>query len=78
MSLSERFGLFVTFSTPNKDQFLDIAMKIAADRGINVDEDAFAAGIERFAIRRGGRSPRIAKQYVEMLESKLSLGMEVD
>lgn len=78
MSLSERFGLFVTFSSPNKDQFLDIAMKIAADRGINVDEAVFAAGIERFALKRGGRSPRIAKQYVEMLESKLSLGMDIN
>lgn len=78
MSLSERFGLFITFSSPNKDQFLDIALKIAADRGINVDEEAFAAGIERFALKRGGRSPRIAKQYVEMLESKLSLGMDID
>ncbi len=78
MSLSERFGLFITFSAPNKDQFLDIALKIAADRGINVDEETFAAGIERFALKRGGRSPRIAKQYVEMLESKLSLGMNID
>ncbi|MCM1299189.1 MAG: ATP-binding protein [Firmicutes bacterium] len=78
MSLSERFGLFVTFSSPNKDQFLDIAMQIASDKGINVDEEVFAAGIERFALKRGGRSPRIAKQYVEMLESKLSLGMDIN
>lgn len=78
MSLSERFGLFVTFSSPNKDQFLDIALKIAEDRGINVDKDSFELGIERFALKRGGRSPRIAKQYVEMLESRLSLGMDID
>lgn len=75
MSLAERFGLFVTFTAPNKDQFIDIAQKIASDKGINVDPDAFAAGLERFSIRRGGRSPRIAKQYVDMLEAKLSLGL---
>lgn len=77
MSLSERFGLFVTFSAPNKEQFVDIAKQIALDRGINVDGDVFAARIERFALKRGGRSPRIAKQYVDMLEGKLSLGIEV-
>ena len=78
MSLSERFGLFVTFTAPNKEQFLDIAVRIAHDRGINVEEEAFYSGLERFALKRGGRSPRIAKQYVDMLEAKLSLGMEID
>ncbi len=78
MSLSERFGLFVTFSVPNKDQFIDIAKKIAADRGIDTDSEAFEAGIERFALKRGGRSPRIAKQYVDILEGRISLGMETD
>lgn len=77
MSLSERFGLFITFTAPNKEQFVDIARKIARDRGINLDEEVFAAGVERFALKRGGRSPRIAKQYVDMLEGKLTLGMEL-
>lgn len=75
MSLAERFGLFITFTAPNKDQFIDIARKIALDKGINVDFDSFAAGLERFSVRRGGRSPRIARQYVDMLEAKLSLGL---
>lgn len=78
MSLSERFGLFVTFTAPNKEQFVDIARRIAQDRGINLDEEAFAAGVERFALKRGGRSPRIAKQYVDMLEGKLTLGLGVN
>lgn len=78
MSLAERFGLFVTFMVPNKDQFIDIAQKIAADKGLNVDPEVFAAGLERFSIKRGGRSPRIARQYVDMLEAKLSLGLSTD
>lgn len=78
MSLAERFGLFITFTAPNKDQFIDIAQKIALDKGINVDPNTFAAGLERFAIKRGGRSPRIARQYVDMLEAKLSLGLSTD
>lgn len=76
MSLSDRFGLFVTFTSPNKEQFIDIGLKIAKDRGINLDEEEFSAGIERFALKRGGRSPRIAKQYVDILEGRISLGME--
>lgn len=76
MSLSERFGLFVTFTAPNKEQFLDIAVKIAHDRGLEIEDNAFCDGLERFALKRGGRSPRIAKQYVDMFEAKLSLGIE--
>lgn len=75
MSLSDRFGLFITFSSPNKEQFTDIAQKIASDRGIKVDKEKFEAGLERFALKRGGRSPRIARQYVDMLEARLSLGL---
>lgn len=78
MSLSERFGLFVTFTAPNKEQFLDIAVRIARDRGVHVEEEAFCSGLERFALKRGGRSPRIARQYVDMLEARLSLGMETN
>ena len=74
MSLSDRFGLFVTFTSPNKEQFVDIGLKIAYDRGIKTEEEEFKAGIERFALKRGGRSPRIAKQYVDFLESQASLG----
>lgn len=77
MSLSERFGLFVTFSAPNKDQLLKIALKIAESRNITIDRETFAAGLDRFSIRRGGRSPRIAKQYVDMLEARLALGLDV-
>ena len=76
MSLSDRFGLFVTFTSPNKEQFIDIGLKIALDRGMKVDEEEFAAGLERFALKRSGRSPRIAKQYVDMLEGSISLESE--
>ncbi len=76
MSLSDRFGLFVTFTSPNKEQFVDIGLKIALDRGMTVDEEEFTAGLERFALKRSGRSPRIAKQYVDILEGRISLDSE--
>lgn len=69
MSLAERFGLFVTFSSPNKEQLADIAVKIAKDRGLSFDTDKFETELEKFALRRGGRSPRIAKQFTDMLEA---------
>ncbi len=77
MSLADRFGLFVTFGKPDKRVYLDIVSKIAADRGITLPEEQLFAAAERFAIRRSGRSPRIARQFVDWLQGRLELDLEI-
>ena len=67
LSLSDRFGLSVCFSAPNKDKFLQIVLALAEDYGIKADEQELCLGAERFALERGGRSPRCAKQYIKSL-----------
>lgn len=67
LSLSDRFGLKVCYSAPSKKEFVEIACKLAKDRGIDMSDDELALGAERFALIKGGRSPRCAKQYVESL-----------
>ena len=69
LSLSDRFGLTITFVNPDKKDYLDIVEKLAADRGLQVDADRLCAAAERWAITRGGRSPRCAKQFVDFVES---------
>lgn len=68
LSLSDRFGLSITFINPDKKEYQDIALKIAKDRGLVVDEEKFIAEAEKWATRRGGRSPRCAKQFVDYVE----------
>lgn len=67
LSLSDRFGLAVCYSIPSKKQFVEIVCAMAKERGINKTEEDLAAGAEQFALAKGGRSPRCAKQYVESL-----------
>lgn len=67
MSLADRFGLYVTFTSPNKEVYLDIVRQLAADAGISITEDSLLAQAESFAIRRSGRSPRVARQFIEQL-----------
>ncbi len=69
-SLSDRFGLTVTFSRPDKDLYLYIVSELAAKKGIAMPEDELAQGAETFALRRAGRSPRVAKQYIDWLAAK--------
>lgn len=76
MSLSDRFGLAVTFVNPNKARYFDILDKIAEDRNLNVDFEKLNAGAERWALERGGRSPRVARQYIDLVESRVKRGLE--
>ncbi len=67
LSLSDRFGLNVCFTIPSKAQFLEIVCAIAEKRGADIPKDELCAGAERFALSKGGRSPRCARQYVDSL-----------
>lgn len=67
LSLSDRFGLAVCYSIPTKKEFVDIVCALARQKGINMSDEELEKGAERFALSRGGRSPRCAKQYVESL-----------
>lgn len=77
LSLSDRFGLMVTFTKPNKDSFLAIVRQLAADRGLEIDEQKLTSGAERFALAKGGRTPRLAKQYIDHLEARMKLNLEI-
>ncbi len=67
LSLSDRFGLAVCYSIPTKKEFVDIVIALARQKGIDMSDEELEMGAERFALSRGGRSPRCAKQYVESL-----------
>lgn len=67
MSLSARFGLTITFTKPDKDKFLAIVHELAKQHGVTLEEEKLDVRAEAHAIRNGGRSPRVAKQFVELL-----------
>lgn len=67
-SLSARFGLTITFSKPDKELYLEIVHDLIKLYGIKKIEGNIDVQAEAYAIRRGGRAPRIAKQFVEHLK----------
>ena len=69
MSLSARFGLTVTFQRPEKARFETILAELAKQHGIDMPMDQLLLKAEAFAIRAGGRSPRVAKQFIEQCEA---------
>ena len=69
MSLSARFGLTVTFQRPEKARFETILAELAKQHGIDMPMDQLLVKAEAFAIRAGGHSPRVAKQFIEQCEA---------
>ncbi len=63
VSLSERFGLHITFSRPDKATYLDIVEHLCKEAGVRFDP----TDAERFALTRASRSARAARQYVDSL-----------
>lgn len=73
MSLAARFGLTVTFGRPDKDRFVAIVQELAAQNGVELPPEELTRKAEAFAIRSGGRSPRAARQFVELLRAGVPL-----
>ncbi len=73
MSLSARFGLIITFMQPDRKKYAGIVEALAAKAGLEDDVDSLLMRAERFALRAGGRSPRAARQFVDLVRA----GVEV-
>ena len=73
MSLAARFGLTITFQKPEKDEYLSIVKSLAEEYGVAdmFPEEELFRRAEAHAIRRNGRSPRTARQFIELLKAGL-------
>jgi predicted AAA+ superfamily ATPase len=67
LSLSERFGLTVLFSKPDKRLYLEIVHELAERNNIKCDLAKLDVDAEAFALRRGYRSARCAEQFINSL-----------
>ena len=68
MSLTNRFGMIITFQRPGRDLFKEIVLSYAKENNIKTDKEELINQAEAYAIRSAGRSPRVAKQFIELLK----------
>ena len=71
LSLYDRFGLAVNFSKPNKEDYINIVLNLAKEKNLNIGIEELEKDAEQWAIQRGGRSPRCAKQFISFTEAKI-------
>lgn len=62
-SLSDRFGITITFSSPDKKNYLEIVRQLADEMKIEAGDKLYKEA-EAFALLKGNRAPRIARQFL--------------
>ena len=72
MSLSDRFGLWLGFHACPQDVFLDMVRTYAGERALPISDEDLTARASQWAITRGGRSGRVAYQFIEDLTAELA------
>lgn len=71
VSLSERFGIHITFQRPDKKTYLDIVHHLADEKGIEYNADELDILAERFVLGRSTRSARAARQFIDSLVAEV-------
>ena len=73
LALADRFGLMLAFFGFNQATYLRIVERHAAKAGLDVPRERLHGEALRFALRRGTRSGRTARHFVEDLAGRLAL-----
>ncbi len=71
ISLSDRFGLWLGFHACDQATYLSIVKAYVARYGLPLDEATLARDAAEWAITRGGRSGRVAWQFIQDLAGRL-------
>lgn len=67
LSLSERFGITITYLTPDQEQYLKIVKKLANKSGIDISDRQLKKKALQWEKWYHGRSGRTARQFVDYL-----------
>lgn len=73
LSLADRFGITVVFSSPTQDEYLEIIRGLVNIRGLQIDSDELESLAIEWERQHNGRSARTARQFVDFLQGKLGL-----
>ena len=69
-SLSDRFGLSVSFYGPDKKLYHQIVTGLKKQYGVAMEDERLLQEADKYAFQRGGRSPRVARQFMEYVVSR--------
>lgn len=72
ISLSDRFGITLTYASPNQNEYLNIVDNIAQKSNISLAPSELRAQALRWEMAHSGRSGRLARQFIANLAGSVS------
>lgn len=76
LSLSDRFGLTLTFTPANQETYLKMVRHLAGKANLVLDEADLKFRALQWATRHNGRSGRTARQFIDFLQAELALAAD--
>ncbi len=76
LSFSDRFGLTLTFVSPDQPKYLEIVRHLAQQAAIDLPVAELEARALQWATRHNGRSGRSARQFIDFFKAEQTLGRE--
>lgn len=73
LSLADRFGITAVFLLPSRQKYLQIVEALAEMNGIDIPKDELHKRALEWEVKRNGRSPRSAHQFIRDLQGELIL-----
>lgn len=69
LSLADRFGQTVLFTTPDQQEYLRIVRHLAAEEGITLEPAELERRALQWALWQNGKSGRTARQFIDSIDS---------
>ena len=69
-SLADRFGLTITFSSPEKKLFNEMVLAIAEREGVEIDQETLLREANKWDMRQTSRSGRSARQFITHISGR--------
>ena len=73
LSLADRFGMTVTFLSPDQKGYLAIVESLAEERGLAIGREELRRRALEWELHQNMRSPRTARQFIDQLQGKMGL-----
>ncbi len=78
VSLSDRFGLWLGFHNGSQDQYFEMIRGYVAHHKLKIGDEQLIAEAIEWSMTRGGRSGRVAWQYIQDLAGRLGQHLTVE
>ncbi len=77
VSLSDRFGLWIGFHNCDQDTFFAMVEGYAGSLGLPIGQEELRAAAIEWSVTRGGRSGRVAWQFIQEMAGRLNVALPV-